>query len=347
MIPGEADRHLELKGTFLRAGRLGHGHINDTYLAEFEGGPSVVFQRVNRVVFPDPEALMANVERVTEHLAARCPDERRVLRLLRARSGRGFWRDAAGELWRAYRYVDGALTRDEVGRPREAYEAARVFAGFLYLLSDLPGPALSETLPGFHDTPARLAALEAAAREDDAGRSKEAAAELAFARANAGWAALLASAGLPRRTVHNDTKLNNVLFDADTGRGLCVIDLDTVMPGTALFDFGDLVRATISPAAEDERDLSKVAARPEVFEAVAQGWRDGSGGGPSEAERALMPAAGRVIAYELGLRFLTDHLRGDRYFRVGRPGHNLDRARCQFRLAEELLRREPDLRVYC
>ncbi|MDE2293278.1 MAG: phosphotransferase, partial [Elusimicrobia bacterium] len=152
---------------------------------------------------------------------------------------------------------------------------------------------------------------------------------------------------VPARVAHNDTKINNVLFDAETGKGLCVVDLDTVMPGLSLHDFGDFARAAVSPVAEDEADLAKVTVRAEVFEALAQGWREGSGGAASDAERALWPAAGRVIAYELGLRFLTDHLRGDRYFRVEGPGHNLRRARCQLRLAEEFARAEPALARYC
>ena len=345
-LPGDAARHLELKGTFKKASRLGNGHINDTYLAEFADGPSLVLQRVNKVVFPDPEAIMANIERVTEHLSRRCPDERRVLGLVRTLQGRSFWRDAEGEVWRAYRYQEGTITRDVVGRAREAYEAARAFGTFQYLLSDLDGPALRETLPGFHDTPRRLAALEAAAAADRAGRAAAASAELAFARAHADWAGLLVKAGLPARVTHNDTKINNVLFEADSGRGLCVIDLDTVMPGLMPYDFGDLVRTAVSPAAEDESDLAKVEVRLDVFEALVQGWREGAGNALGEGEKALLPASGRVIAYELGLRFLSDYLDGDRYFKIRRPEHNLERARVQLRLAGELAAREADLRRF-
>lgn len=351
MIPGEAADHLALPGRFLRAARLGAGHINETYLAEFEPGPALVLQKVNARVFPEAERMMANIARVTAHLAARCPDERRVLRLVRPRDGRPFWRDAAGELWRAYAFVEGSLVKETVARAGEAYEAARAFGTFQYLMSDLPGGPLDETLPGFHDTPARLAALEAAAQADRAGRAAGVGPELEGFLARRGWAGLLldaAHAGLvPARVAHNDTKINNVLFDAESGAGLCVIDLDTVMPGLMLYDFGDFVRTAVSAAPEDETELDKVAVRPEVFEALAQGWRDGSGGGVTEEERTLLPVAGCVIAYELGLRFLTDHLDGDRYFRVHRPGHNLDRARCQLRLAEDIFRRRAELARYC
>ncbi|MBI5594833.1 MAG: aminoglycoside phosphotransferase family protein [Elusimicrobia bacterium] len=349
--PGEAAEHLALHGRFTRASRMGAGHINDTFLAEFEGAEPLVLQRVNSAVFPDPEGVMANIERVTDHLARRCPDERRALRLVRAKDGRAFWRDAAGELWRAYRCVEGTLVKDVVGGPWEAYEAARAFGAFQYLMSDLPGGPLEETLPGFHDTPGRLKAFEASVREDRAGRAAAAKAEIDAVFSRRAWAERLAAAAraglVPVRVTHNDTKINNVLFDAASGKGLCVIDLDTVMPGLMLYDFGDFVRTAVSPAPEDEADLSRVQVRTEVFEALAQGWRDGSGGMISEEERALLPSAGRVIAYELGMRFLKDHLDGDRYFRVHRPNHNLERARCQLRLASEIFSREAELALYC
>lgn len=350
-IPGEAAAHLDLPGRFTQASRLGSGHINDTYLAEFEGAPSVVLQRVNRTVFTDAEGVMANIERVDAHLAARVPEGRRMPRLLRTRAGRSFWTDAAGGLWRGYTFVDGSETKDVVGRPWDAYQAARAFGSFQYLLSDLPGGPLAETLPGFHDTPRRLAALEAAAKADVAGRLSGARAELAWALERRGWAGLLEDAArrgeVSAHVAHNDTKINNVLFDSRTNQALCAIDFDTVMPGLMLYDFGDFTRTSVSPAPEDETDLEKVVVRLEVFEALAQGWREGSGGMVTDGERALLPVCGRVISFELGMRFLTDHLEGDRYFKVHRPGHNLERARCQFRLAGELERLEADLRRYC
>lgn len=346
-LPGDAGAHLDLPGGFLGASRLGSGVINDTWLAEFHDAPSVVLQRVNRAVFTDAEAVMANIERVDAHLAVRVRDERRSPRLLRTRTGAAFWTDAEGGLWRAYRHIPFSVTKDVVERPWDAYQAARAFGEFQYLMSDMPPPPLVETLPGFHDTPRRLAALEAAAAADASGRRAGAAAELEWALSRRGWAGLLTGAAargeVPTRVVHNDTKINNVLFDSRSGVALCVIDLDTVMPGLMLYDFGDFTRTSVSPAPEDEADLDKVEVRLEVFEALAQGWREGSGAMATEAERGLMPVCGRVIAYELGLRFLADHLAGDRYFKVARPGHNLQRARCQFRLAEELARREKDL----
>lgn len=349
-LPGAAGEHLDLRGVFKGSSRLGAGHINDTFLAEFDGAPSVVLQRVNRTVFTQAEAVMANIERVDAHLAGRVP-EGRMPRLLRTKAGRSYWTDEDGGLWRAYTHVPHSATKDVVGRPWDAYQAARAFGTFQYLVSDLPGGPLAETLPGFHDTPRRLAALEAAAKADASGRLATARPELAWALERRAWAGLLEDAALrgevSTRVAHNDTKINNVLFDVRTNEALCVIDFDTVMPGLMLYDFGDFTRTSVSPAPEDETDLDKVEVRLDVFEALAQGWREGSGGLVTPGERALLPVCGRVISYELGLRFLTDHLEGDRYFKVHRPGHNLERARCQFRLAEELARREPDLTRYC
>ncbi|TBR17680.1 aminoglycoside phosphotransferase family protein, partial [bacterium] len=302
-------------------------------------------------VFTDAEGVMANIERVDAHLAARVPEGRRMPRLLRTRAGRSFWTDADGGLWRGYTYVPGSETKDVVARPWDAYQAARAFGTFQYLVSDLPGGPLAETLPGFHDTPRRLAALEAAAKADAAGRLAGSRAELAWALEHRVWAGLLEAAAargdVSAHVAHNDTKINNVLFDSRTNEALCVIDFDTVMPGLMLYDFGDFTRTSVSPAPEDETDLEKVVVRLDVFEALVQGWREGSGGTVSEGERALLPDCGRVISYELGLRFLADHLAGDRYFKVHRPGHNLERARCQFRLAEELGRRRGELARYC
>lgn len=350
-LPGDAGAHLDLRGTFKGASRLGAGHINDTFLAEFDGAPAVVLQRVNRRVFTDAEGVMANIERLDAHLAARVQDEGRMPRLVRTREGRSYWTDAEGGLWRAFTHVPHSETKDVVARPWDAYQAARAFGAFQYLVSDLPGGPLAETLPGFHDTPRRLAALEAAAKADAAGRLATARSELEWALERRAWAGLLEDAArrgeVSAHVAHNDTKINNVLFDVRTNEALCVIDFDTVMPGLMLYDFGDFTRTSVSPAPEDETDLDKVEVRLDVFEALAQGWREGSGGLVTPAERALLPVCGRVISYELGLRFLTDHLEGDRYFKVHRPGHNLDRARCQFRLAEELARREPDLARLC
>jgi aminoglycoside phosphotransferase (APT) family kinase protein len=319
-----------LDGEFVSAVRWGSGHINDSYAVTVDaaGGPErYLVQRLNDVVFPDPAALMENVRRVTEHLRRR-PGSGPVLTLVPTRDG--------GVVHRAFPFVEGAETYDAVSSPAVAREAARAFGRFQRDLGDLPGPRLHETIPGFHHTPGRFAALEAAVAADAAGRAREAAPEIGFARSREPLARVLTDAhdagDIPERVIHGDTKINNVLFDRDTGRALCVIDLDTVMPGLSLYDFGGLVRTCVSPAAEDERDLSRIVVSGEIHAALVDGYLEEMGDTLTDAERDLLPAAGPVHTLEDGIRFLTDHLAGDVYYRIRRPGQNLDRARAQFAL---------------
>jgi hypothetical protein len=336
----------------IRIERLGHGHIHDTFLAEVAGGARrVVLQRLHTGIFREPERLMQNLVRVTAHLHAKlaregaADRERRALTLVPARDGRSFHRDADGGFWRCTAFVERARALETAADPREAFEAARAFGRFAAALADLPGPPLFEVIPHFHDLPHRLAALEAALRDDPEGRARAVAEEAEAARAGAERVAgALARVGaLPRRTVHNDCKLNNALLDETSGEGLCVIDLDTAMEGSVLADFGDLVRTAACPAAEDERDLSRVCVDAPLFEALAHGYLDGTGALLEPAERAALPLAGPLLALETGVRFLTDHVAGDVYFRIHRPDHNLDRARAQLRLASLLLASLPSL----
>jgi Ser/Thr protein kinase RdoA (MazF antagonist) len=347
---GPVTRAFQIGGVLKSAQPLGNGHINETFLAAFEDGGETsrfVVQRINSSVFKSPSAVMENVQRVLAHLSAKLsgvPDaKRRALTLIPARDGMPFHRDEEGEYWRCYLYISGGRTFDTAQSPRQAYEAARAFGGFQALLADLPAPRLRDTIPDFHNTPKRLEALEAAAVSDRAGRLSRAAAEVDFARRRASVASLL-HGNLPERIVHNDTKLNNVIMDDATGEGLCVVDLDTVMPGLSLHDFGDMVRACGTRAAEDERDLSKVEVEPELFESLARGYMAGAGPMLTPEERDLLPVAGQVLAFELGLRFLADFLNGDAYFKVHRQDHNLDRARAQFKLARSFSRQESVLR---
>jgi hypothetical protein len=351
--PLAAARGFDLEAAPVGAGPLGNGHIHDTFLVTCGSGSRThryVLQRLNRAVFPDPDLVMANIARVLGHVHARLgPEraERQALTLVPARDGRPSLRDAAGETWRAYLFVAGASSHDEPRTPRDAFEAARAFATFQRLLGDLPDPPLGETIPGFHDTPARLAALERAIAADRTGRTAGARDEIDFALAHADLADAIASLQrrglLAARVVHNDTKLNNVLLDDVTGRAVCVIDLDTVMPGLVLSDFGDLVRSAAGAAAEDEPDHRRHVVVPERFAAIARGFIEGLGGELSTLERTSLVLAARVMTYECGIRFLTDHLDGDRYFRVQRPGHNLDRCRTQFTLLRSLTEREDEL----
>ena len=331
--------------------RWGSGHINDTFAVTLRGGRRVILQRINTDVFRDPEGVMANIGRVTRHLAAKLadrPDAARLsLTLIPSRDGRDFLRDGDGRCFRAYEFIDRARSFDVLASPRQATEAAKAFATFQRLLADLPGPRLVETIPDFHHTRRRFEALARAVGRDARNRAKEAAPEIAFARSREplvdGLLRPLAEGLLAERATHNDTKLNNVLFDEATGEGLAVVDLDTVMPGLFLYDFGDMVRAAVSPAAEDERDLSKVEASEPVFEALVRGTVAVLGDDFPPADRERLVLAGKVITFEIGLRFLTDHLDGDVYFRVHREGHNLDRARTQFALVRSLEEKEDGL----
>lgn len=337
-----------LYGDFVEAVPYGSGHINDTYAVVFDqAGTRVryIFQRINHRVFQNPVALMENIARVTAHLRSKLRGaySRQALTLVPTRARRCYHQDAAGNYWRCYLFIEGARTYDAVETPRQAFEAARAFGRFQQLLADLPPPRLHETIPDFHHTPKRLAALEAAIAADVAGRVRACGPEIDFVMKRRDLTRALLDAGLPERVTHNDTKLNNVMLDEVTGEGVCVIDLDTVMPGLALYDFGDQVRTTTSPAREDERDLSKVGLRREMFEALVRGYLESAGTFLTYDEKRLLVMAGKVITLEIGIRFLTDYLAGDVYFKVHRPHHNLDRCRTQFKLVESIEAQEPEL----
>jgi len=343
-------RHFHLHGEFREAAPYGSGHINDTYCASFDqaGTPvRYILQRINHNVFKNPVALMENVQRVTTHLATKVAGEadasRRVLTLAPTRDGLAYHRDPQGNYWRAYLFIEKARTYDAVESPAQAFQAARAFGRFQQQLADLPAPRLHDTIPDFHHTPKRFVALEAAIAADAVGRAKLAKPEIEFALRHKPITGVLLEAKLPERVTHNDTKFNNVMLDDATGEGLCVIDLDTLMPGLALYDFGDMVRTTTSPAREDERDLSKVTMQFPMFEALVRGYLESAGGFFTKAEKQLLPFSGKLITFEIGIRFLTDYLAGDTYFKVHREGHNLDRCRTQFRLVESIEQQEEDM----
>ena len=344
-------RQFEIHGQFVAAEPVGSGHINDTFRATFDqSGQRVryIVQHINHHVFKTPAVLMDNIRRVTTHLAAKSagePDQhRRVLTLIPAQDGESFHRDGEGNYWRAYVCIEGARTFDAVESPRQAFEVARAFGRFQQLLADLPAPRLQDTIPDFHHTPKRFDALEGAIEADAVNRARAAGPEIEFALSRKPLAGALLGADLPERVTHNDTKVNNVLLDDATGEGICVIDLDTVMPGLALYDFGDMVRAGTSPAREDDRDLSKVTMQFSLFEALARGYLSATAGFLTPAEKGLLALSGKVITFETGLRFLTDFLEGDRYFRVNREAQNLDRCRAQFKLVESIERQEAQMR---
>lgn len=342
-------RAFELPGRLVDAAPHGSGHINDTYIFCSEAGTGPVrhvVQRINTRVFTDPLALMENVRRVTEHVRRKISEgsgaggRRESLRVLPAADGAPCHVDEEGYAWRVYAFIDGAHTFDAVRDAHQARQAGYAFGEFQGMLVDLPPPRLHDTIAGFHDTPARFRAFLEALDRDPLDRAAGARPEIDFALERESLCGAiteaLAAGRLPERVTHNDTKINNVLFDATTGEAICAIDLDTVMPGAVAWDFGDLIRTTTCPAPEDERDLSRIEVRLELYEAIAAGYLEAARGFLTPSEIESLPQGGLVITFEIGMRFLTDYLTGDRYFKIARPGHNLDRARAQFRLLASL-----------
>ncbi|HEY5657050.1 MAG TPA: phosphotransferase [Myxococcota bacterium] len=342
--------HFAIPGALRRAEPHGSGHIHETLLAEYEHAGTLsrfLHQRLNTAIFRDPEGLMRNVVRVTDHLRAKilqrgvAEPERRCLQVVRTTTGAPLYVDARGDAWRTYVFIENAHSLDTCRRPEQAAQAARAFGAFVSDLADLDPDTLAETIPGFHDLVGRAEALEAALRADSLGRASGVAAEVERLRAHGARLRreldARDAASAPRRIVHNDCKINNVLFDDASSEALCVVDLDTVMPGRVLSDFGDLARTATCPAPEDETDLSRVRVDLDLFRALARGYRSGAGALLTPAEARLLPLAGPALALENALRFLSDHLQGDVYFRTHHPGHNLERCRSQLRLLECML----------
>jgi len=339
--------HYQIAGDYVVAQPYGSGHINDTYAVEYnQGGTFIryIFQRINHNVFKQPEQLMDNIQRVAAHikakLAANKDSTRHTLTIVKSRDNKPFYRDTDGNYWRVYVFVEHALSYDVIETPEQAYQAARAFGEFQHDLVDLPSPRLFETIPNFHNTPWRYEMLEQAIAEDKCHRAASCRAEIDFALTRKTDASVLIKlqqeGKIPERITHNDTKLNNVLIDSLTGDGICVIDLDTVMPGLVHYDFGDMVRTGTSPAAEDEKDLSKVTMQFDMFEALLRGYLQSAGKFLNATERHYLPFSGKLITLEIGVRFLTDYLQGDVYFKIHRPEHNLDRCRTQFKLVESI-----------
>jgi Ser/Thr protein kinase RdoA (MazF antagonist) len=327
-----------LSGAPVSSEPYGSGHINGTQLVVCENGARYILQHINTNVFREPEALMRNIELVTAHLRAKVEDPRGVLRLVPALDGRTFAIEQ-GQYWRVYELVENSVcyqSADDV----LFYESAVAFGRFQNQLADFPAEQLVETIPHFHDTPARYAAFHRAVAENAAGRREFVQPEIDFVLAREAFSHTLvdlqAAGELPLRVTHNDTKINNVLFDAVTNKALCVIDLDTVMPGLSVNDFGDAIRFGASTAAEDERDLSRVHFDLGLYETYVKGYLSTCGESLTKTEKAMLPTGAKMMTLECGMRFLADHLAGDVYFHVSREGQNLDRARTQFRLVEEM-----------
>lgn len=346
-------------GEFLRAEPFAGGHINDSHVLTYrQGSQSVRFllQRLNPAIFKHPARVMENIRRVTDHIAKKLTARkasdvaRRVLTLVPTPAGDSFCQDDAGACWRLYHFIEGTRVYESVQTPEQAYRAGRAFGEFQSLLADFPGPRLHEALPGFHNTPLRYAAFELALAADARNRAAAAKAEIEFVAARRPLAPVLLdlwrNGKMPERVVHNDAKISNVLLDEKTGEGLCVVDLDIVMPGLALFDFGDMMRSMTTTAAEDEPDPAKVELQMPLFEGLARGYLEAAGAFLNAVEREHLIFAGRLITLEQGVRFLTDFLNGDTYYKTQRPGQNLDRCRTQFKLVESMTRQEAALQAF-
>jgi len=331
------------------------GHINDSFLISCASTqhPRFLLQRLNADVFPRPDQIMENIRRVSEHVqsqshtSAMAKSESTFLSLVVTKAGQPYTRCGAGDVWRMYEFIEGSTMHESAATPAEARQAGLAFGEFQVLLADLPGPDLHEIIEDFHDTPKRLENLRAVVNADPLHRAEHAKPEIKFALDFAQKGNLIVAGmrdgTLARRTVHNDAKMSNVLLDRNTGHRLCVIDLDTVMPGSVLYDFGDMMRTMLCNAPEDETDLSKVNVDMEMFQALADGYLRGARSILNQAEMDMLVFSGILITIETGSRFLADHLEGDHYFRIHRPDQNLDRARCQFELARSMMAQRADM----
>ncbi|MCI8565541.1 MAG: aminoglycoside phosphotransferase family protein [Lachnospiraceae bacterium] len=356
--PAAVLNEFDLEGPVISARPYGSGHINDTFLVTVQtddGGRAenasrsrekrYILQRMNDDIFHDPKALMENVVHVTSFLQQKIKEqggdpERETLNIIRTKDGRSFVQDSEGNPWRMYRFIENATSFDQVEKPDDFYQSALAFGRFQRMLADYPAGTLHETIPDFHNTPVRLAAFKKAVEEDVCRRAAGVEKEIRFILDREADTHVLtdlqAQGRLPLRVTHNDTKLNNVMIDNATGQGLCVIDLDTVMPGLALNDYGDSIRFGASTAAEDETDLSKVSCDLELFELYTRGFIEGCGGSLTEMELAMLPMGAKLMTLECGMRFLADYLQGDIYFKTHRKGHNLDRCRTQLKLVWDM-----------
>lgn len=350
--------HFNVFGDFVSAAPYGSGHINDTYAAIYnQGGSKVryIFQRINHNVFKNPIKVMENIARVLEHQHAKFAEKphatRRAMTLIPTiKDELPYFQDNEGNFWRVYVMIEKARTYDVLENIDQAYQAAKAFAVFQRILTDLPGERLHETIPDFHNTPKRFAAFQKALSEDVANRASIAQPEIDFIQEQESIVSTLidlqAAGKIPERITHNDTKLNNVMIDDVTNEGVCVIDLDTVMPGLALYDFGDMVRSGTNPMPEDSQDLSQVKMRMDMFEALAGGYLSSAAHFLNETEIEYLPFSGQLITFEVAIRFITDFLEGDVYFKTHRENHNLDRGQVQLTMFQSIREHEPQMKNF-
>ncbi len=343
-----------IEGAFLKAEPYGTGHINDTYLVllntPFQNYDKYILQRINHNIFKNPPQLMENIVAITSHLQSKlkarkgAEPDREALTVIPTKDGKNFYYDKNGNYWRMYIFIRDTISVDVCSKPEEAYNAAKAFGKFQAELADFDGKKLNETIPFFHHTPRRFSTLEEAIEKDAFNRAKTCKNEIDFCLERkpltSAITSLLETGAIPQRVTHNDTKVNNVLMDKRTGAGICVIDLDTVMPGSILYDFGDMVRTTTRFCAEDERDLSKVKVELHMFEALTKGYLETAASFLTPLEAKNLVVAGKLITFTIGIRFLSDYLSGDTYFKIHRENHNLERARVQFKMMESIEQNE-------
>ena len=339
--------HFRIDGSFTSSSIIGSGHINDSYLITTipDSAPNYVLQRINHQIFKDIPGLMNNILIVTRHIEAKirsgdpAAQGFTALNLIPTNDYEYYYKDDDGNFWRMYNLIPETKSYDIVESPLMAYEGGRSFSIFQYFTADIPGDSLSETIPDFHDINKRLLTFHNIVRQDPVNRVKDVMKEIDFVKKGEEemkTILLLGKAGkIPVRVTHNDTKFNNILFD-ENKKAVCIVDLDTVMPGYVLYDFGDAIRTGANMAAEDEPDLSKVKIDLELFEAYTRGYLSVASGFLNKKEKEYLAFSARFMTYIIGLRFLTDYIDGDHYYRIHFKNHNLQRARAQFRLLESM-----------
>lgn len=340
---------FELEGNVTEVAPYGSGHINDTYLVTSEDNNgrtvSYILQRMNHEIFKNPRELMENVMKVTSFLRKKIIEnggnpDRETLNVVRTKNGDNYLVDEDGNFWRTYLFIEDAISFDVVEKPEDFYNSALSFGNFQRLLADYPAETLHETIVNFHNTVDRYAAFKKAVEEDVSGRLKEVPQEVKFVMDREQDTHVICDALeqkiIPLRVTHNDTKLNNIMMDKETGKGICVIDLDTVMPGSALYDYGDSIRFGANTGEEDEKNLDLISLDLGLFDIYTKGFLEGCGGSLTKEEVELFPMGAKLMTFECGIRFLTDYLQGDIYFKIHKPEHNLDRARTQFKLVADM-----------
>lgn len=328
----------------------GNGHINDTYIVNPN---NYILQRINTKIFSNPEKLMENIERVTSFLRTKIIEnggnpDRETLTVIPTDSGEPFYKADENNVFRVYKFIEDSITIEDGSNLNNLYNAGKGFGRFQNMLSDFPAKELHETIKDFHNTPKRIETFKNTVKEDPVNRVASCKEEIDFVINNCDFTNVvvngLASGEIPLRVTHNDTKINNILFDKKTKEAICVIDLDTVMPGSALYDFGDALRIGGSTAAEDETNLDKVEFNIEAFRSFAKGYCEEMKSSLTKREIELLPLSVKLLTFECGVRFLTDYLNGDTYFKIHRKNHNLERARNQFKLVKDISEKEQQLK---